>query len=212
MHQTRTLVLLLYLFFCSSAAFAEITEGGTGLAYGEDHAYFLTAPAGWMLDTESGVEQHLFAVFYPKGSSWDAGAVVMYSNASALKGRTSEQAIQDDFNELAQKSAKLKMEDAGTITTKDNKQAIVKYFKGDNWGNVEATAYVVEPKTVANIVLTARNKEAFEKSLPAFRQLVGSYRFITDAPGSVDLRALVRAEHDKEMKEKDKQGKDQSDK
>src|SRR2546423_1242527 len=99
--RTRTLVLLFCMLFCSSPAFAEITERGTGLAYGDDHAYFLTAPQGWVLDTESGVEQHIFAVFYPKGSSWDAGSVVMYSNASALKGRTSEQAIQDDYNALA---------------------------------------------------------------------------------------------------------------
>jgi hypothetical protein len=41
---------------------AEKTECGTGLAYGKDHAYFITAPHGWLLDTESGASQGVYAV------------------------------------------------------------------------------------------------------------------------------------------------------
>lgn len=207
--------LLLFLFCVSFntllnvlPVLAEITEGGTGLAYGDGHAYFLTAPNGWMLDTESAAEQKIYAAFYPKGSSWADGAAVMYSSADAIRGRTLDQAIEDDYNALRKKSPKLAMEDGGTLSTKDNKQAQIRYFKNDKWGNYEACGYVLEPTVVANIVLTARNKEAFEQSLPAFKQLLGSYRFVTAEPNKVDLRALVKEEHDKEVQEKAKHAKE----
>ncbi len=193
-------IALCWILFSSVPAIAEITEGGTGLAYGTKHAYFLTAPHGWMLDTDSGKSQHIFAAFYPKGSSWSDGDVVMYSNAAARDNKTPEQAIEDDYKELKKKSSKLKIEDGGTLTTRDKKQAVVKYFKGDKWGNTEAVGYVVEPTVVANIVMSARTAEAFEASLPAFRQLVASYRFVTDDPDHADLSALVRAEHQKEVR------------
>jgi len=64
------IVCIIFLGFISIPVevLAEIVEGGVGLAYGKDHAYFLKAPPGWMLDTESGAEQGIFAAFYPKGS------------------------------------------------------------------------------------------------------------------------------------------------
>ncbi len=188
-----TFVATLALIALHQAAHAEKTEEGTGLAYGKDHAYFLTAPPGWILDTESGAVQGVYAVFYPKGSSWD-GTAVMYSNAAGRDGKSPEAAVEHDLIQMREKSPMLKVADGGTLETKDKKQALVRYLTGDSYGNYEAAGYVVEKNIVANIILTTRNKAAYDKALPAFRSLVGSYRFVSDNPTKLDLAALVKAE------------------
>ena len=182
-----------------TASLAEQTEQGTGLAYGKNHAYFLTAPEGWILDTECGASQRLYAVFYPKDSDWN-GPVAMYSNAAPRDGRTITEAIQKDIDHMQGRSADIKVTDGGTTKTADGKMASLRYFTGDNFGNYEAVGYVPEDKVVVNIVLTARNKAAFEESLQPFRKLVASYRFVTDNPKIEDLPRLVREEKERTEK------------
>ena len=91
-------VFFLAAVFCGllaslRTASAEITERGLGILYGSDHAFALRAPNGWMLDNESGVEQGLYAVFYPKGTNWRDSVVVAYARA---RERTQEIASADD--------------------------------------------------------------------------------------------------------------------
>jgi hypothetical protein len=188
-----TSILVIALGAIHTPAVAEKTEGGTGLAYGVDHAYFLTAPRGWILDTESGASQGVFAVFYPRGSSWD-GPVVMYSNAADREGRSPDAAVKHDIQAMRENNPKLKVADGENLATKDKKQALIRYFTGDSYGNCEAAGYVVEKNIVVNMILTARNKTEFDSAMPAFRALVGSYRFVSDDPAKLDLAALAKAE------------------
>src|SRR5579871_3436427 len=69
-----------------------------GIIYGTNHAYSLIAPKGWVLDNQSGISQGLYAVFYPKGSSWAKGSVVMYTNTGSKeeKGQETLQKMIDD--------------------------------------------------------------------------------------------------------------------
>ncbi len=184
----RLIAVTFVCFTTSLACIAAVTEGGTGLCYGKDHAYFLTAPQGWVLDTESGAQQGIFAVFYPKGSDWD-GPAAMYSNAAAREGRTAESAVERDIQFMRKENPQLQVESGGTITTADGKEAMIRYFSGDSHGNSEAVAYVLEKNVVVNIVLTARNKKAYDSALSAFKQLVGSYKFVTDDPSKIEKKA-----------------------
>jgi len=172
-------------------ALAETLDGGTGIAHGKDHAYFLTAPEGWTLDTSCGAGQGIYCCFYPKGSNWN-GPVVMYSNASAKDNRTLLQAIEQDIKEFREKSPHVKVDDGGVLTTSDGKNALVRSFTGDKWANHEAVGYVDEKSVVVNIVMTARKKGDYDASIPAFRKLVSSYKFITDTPEKVDLYEIAR--------------------
>lgn len=172
-------------------ALAEKLDGGTGIAHGKDHAYFLTAPEGWTLDTSCGAGQGIYCCFYPKGSNWN-GPVVMYSNASAKDDRTVLQAIEHDIKEFREKSPHVKVDDGGVLTTSDGKKALVRNFTGDKWANHEAVGYVGEKSVVVNIVMTARKKGDYDASIPAFRKLVSSYKFITDTPEKVDLFEIAR--------------------
>jgi hypothetical protein len=194
---TKFFILSMSLFVAlnnlAAPVLAEKTLAGTGLAYGRDHAYFITAPSGWILDTESGAGQGVFAVFYPEGSNWD-GPAVMYTNAAARDGQTPLAAINKDLKAMREHSPNLKVTDGGTISTKDKKLAPIRFLSNDSHGNYEAAGYVTEKNIVANIILTTRDKKSFDSALPAFRKLVGSYRFVSDDPSKLDLPALWKEE------------------
>ena len=138
-----------------------------------------------MLDNESAVSQGLDAVFYPKGGSWEKSVVVAYARAIP---RTKEINSADDAAKQviadfhAQGSPKYDGQRVRTIKVGEKGEAVIYHFSGDKWGNSEAVAYFVEAKTINFVVMNSRKRKAFEAALPAFEQLVASYRFMGDAP------------------------------
>jgi len=155
----------------------------SGIVFGRDHVFVLTAPKGWVFDSKSGVSQGSNAVFYPEGSSWKSGRVVMYASVYHKRNATEETletVIAGDVAEFKKKSEKLKVVEAASLPTRKDKTAVVRYFDGDTFGNSEAIAYLDEGKVVVMLVLTARTKKEFEGALPAFNELVGSYLFLGD--------------------------------
>ncbi len=159
------------------------SELTSGIVYGKNHAFMLSAPKGWVLDNTSGVSQGLHAVFYPVGSSWEESVVVMYANVihkGARGRRTLQEVIASDEARFRTESPRLVVRSAPTMRTGDGKPAAVKHFSGDRFGNWEAVAYVDEAKVVAVITMTSRKEKPFRESLRAFERLVASYHFMTD--------------------------------
>ena len=178
-----TFVIILGLYACSTNKVKQKENFNAGIIYGKGHAFFLTAPKGWVLDNSSGVSHGLHAVFYLEGNSWSNGTSVMYANTTLkeIQGdEPVEKVIEGDISRFKANSPNLNVIDAAPLLTRDNKKCIVKYFSGDIHGNYEAVAYIDERKVVVMIVLTSRKKEEFDLSLPAFKELVASYQFITD--------------------------------
>src|SRR5215467_15402435 len=62
----------------SSVVGDETSPAGT--VYGPKAGFNISAPEGWVADNESGKEQDLPCVLYPKGSSWSDAKTVMYAN------------------------------------------------------------------------------------------------------------------------------------
>ena len=155
----------------------------TGIIYGANHAYSLTAPDGWVLDNKSGVNQGLFAVFYKQGESWDKAETIMYTNTASLEDnahRTLEQLIKYDLDNFKKKYSDIQIVDAKEIVIKGKVVAIVKYLSGKSYRNFEAMAYINAPKTGIMIVMSSRTKKGYDDSLIAFESLVRSYLFMAD--------------------------------
>lgn len=155
----------------------------SGMIYGEGHAFLLTAPVGWVLDSESGVKQGLHAVFYPAGSSWADAPAVMYANTAwrdTMKNEPLESFIVGDVSEARSKSSRLQVARVPAITTEDGKLAEVRVFTGDTWGNREKVAYIQERRVFVLLTLTAKSRASFARSAPAFDSLVRSYQFLTE--------------------------------
>src|SRR5438046_503756 len=112
------------------------TPSGSGIVYGKDHAFAITAPDGWVLDNRAEQNNGLHAVFYPVGSTWDQSKVVMYANA-ASKGEgqeTVDELIAYDVGQFRAKSPKLSVVELEPIKTKDGKAKALK-FSGDQFNN-----------------------------------------------------------------------------
>lgn len=169
----------------TSSALAEIVEEGLGIVYGNDHAFSLTAPKGWVLDTHSGVSHGVHAVFYPKESNWKASAIVAYARARPI---TAQIATADDAAKATVKdfqangNPNYSGQRIRTLRTKEGKEAVIYYFSGDQWGNSEAVAYFVERKTINFIVFSSRSPTISDGALSSFEELVISYLFMGDSP------------------------------
>jgi len=178
-------ILVAFVFLCGVAS----AQDDSGIIFGKNYSFTLTAPKGWVLDNTSGRGQGLQAVFYPKGSSWKTGTAVMYANVYQKTDPSKESiktVIANDVAEYKKNSADLKVVDAESVLTRTDarskdKQATVKYFTGDRNANTEAVAYIDEGKVVVMLVLSARSQKDFDSSLPAFKDLIGSYFFLGEA-------------------------------
>jgi hypothetical protein len=176
------LAILLSLMLVQAPLATEKEFGGGGIVYGQGYAYLIDAPKGWVLDTHSGVSNGLHAVFYPRGSSWSKSPTVMYVAWASKKKEgvtTLQQIIDKDAAKFKKEDPAIVITDGRPLKTGDGKTARVRLFKGDQGGNFEAVAYVDEQAGVAVLVLTSRNKAAFNRAIPAFEKLVSSYYFYT---------------------------------
>jgi hypothetical protein len=158
-------------------------DGDSCIMYGKDHMFAIKLPQGWVVNPEIGKRLGLHAVMYPEGSSWRDSVVTMYSSF-VHKGKdnnTLEAIIEEDVSGYRKESANLKIEDVAPFPIGGGKErVVVKHFSGDNGGNFDAVAYIEENKVVVMLVLNSRTEKDFQSALAAFRQLVGSYRFISE--------------------------------
>jgi len=179
MKRLSTRLLLACALFCGAPLHAAILPEGGGIVYGQGFAFNLKAPKGWVLDNESGGDQGMVAVFYPKGSSWSDSTIVAYARSrpkSAAVG-TADAAAKDtieQFHKSGNPNYQGKM--AKTIKTDMGQEVVIYHFNGDQWGNYEAVAYFVEKERINFIVLSSRDQKVFNQSLPAFEELAKSYK------------------------------------
>ena len=169
-------ILLTFIFLAADAPTPQfkVPDGG-GIVYGDELGVGISAPKGWVFDSQSGVAQGMHAVMYPEGRSWAEASEVMYVNVSrAESGQTLASFISSDVARFKENTPKLAVETGDPIEIRGGTKAEVRLYTGDAWGNHEAVAYVAHGSSVAIYVLSCRNKEGFLKSRPAFRQMVAN--------------------------------------
>jgi len=183
--KTTFITAVAALALSMAPASALIMEGGGGILYGQTYAFHVKAPKGWIFDNESGVQQGMDCVFYPKGQTWQESPVIAYARA---RERTKEVQTADDAAREAiadfhaRGNPKYEGKRVKTFKTKNGKEGVIYHFSGDRFGNYEAMVYFVEDKTINMVILNARKQKAFESALPAFDQLAESYAFLGDSP------------------------------
>jgi hypothetical protein len=153
-------------------------EPGVAILYGHKYFFGVKAPSGWVLDNRSGVAQGLDAVFYPKGSSWEAFDPVIYPQVWQKEGSTLASVIEEDIANYRQHSPSLEVEERPIVKTATGATASVRYFRGSKNKTFEAIAYFDEPNVVVMIVMSAKSRASFESAQSAFRELLESYKFV----------------------------------
>jgi hypothetical protein len=152
----------------------------SGILYDNGIAIAVSAPDGWVIDDESGVSAGLHAVFYPKGSSWQGSDTVMYaqiSHKSDCKSATIEKVMTLDACEPMDFKLDVKVKNGGVLKTTKGKDAVVRLFSG---AVNQAVAYIDEEKAVVRLVLSSKTKKGLKEAMPAFKEFVGTYLFVSD--------------------------------
>lgn len=183
----RKCICLSVVFVCIALATAQTNppqgrkdDGmNAGIVYGPNHVFLISAPKGWILDNEAGVNQGLQAVFYPKDSSWKKGPVVMYANmAQKYKGQASvKELLEYDIAKTKKADPMIVVSEAGNLPTKGEPATVRRFIYPS--GRREAVAYIDGPKVVTLLVLSTDTPDQFDKAWPDFRELVASYQFVT---------------------------------
>ena len=151
------------------------------LVYGDDHAFAVIPPQGWVLDDSSGLGSRIRVVLYPRGQKWDKSPVVMYANPLHQDPRAPKSLLQmvgQDIAAFFKNSPHGKVSPMPNVHAGGGREALVRYFAPDGREPVTAVAYLEEKDLVMLLVLDARNPAAFKGALPAFHDLVGSYQFV----------------------------------
>ena len=203
-------LILMIVVLLPCPVFASITEGGTGMLFGADHAFSFTAPKGWVLDNQSGVQQGLHMVFYPVGQSWSASPVMAYGRSVRKDSRL--RTIEDQVKATVEQfhrngSPNYRAEAKDRLSLPGGQKVHVYFFQGDRWGNYEAAGYVEEPETINFLVYNARNKTEFEKHLPAFRSTIATYRNMFESATVKDKAKFEALMKEAETLESTREGK-----
>src|SRR5207247_10894961 len=73
----RALIVFALAIVCSAAS---AQTGAGGFVYGKDHAYFLEAPKGWVLDSGDAAKEDVGGVFHPANAHWPESGVIIYTD------------------------------------------------------------------------------------------------------------------------------------
>jgi hypothetical protein len=183
MKKFNAALLFLFLLVIQSQALGQRPDGTDGsMLIGLHYSFILKEPNEWVSDGEAAKaqDQGLQLVLYKAGSSWKAAVVVMYVRVIYKDEAqpTLEKVVSNDVSDFLNRSSDSKVSNSTALSTRDKKQAIVKDFYDAKNKNYELVAFIDEPKVVVILALSSRTKDEFDKSIPAFQALVGSYFFV----------------------------------
>lgn len=150
----------------------------TGMKFGKDHAFTMTAPVGWVLDNKSGVNQGLHMVFYPLGFTLKNIPVFAYGRSAPLDGdiQTIEDLVKSIIRQFKDDgSVNITARREKTISLPRGKAAEVYFYSGDRWGNYEAAGYILERGTINFLVFSGRGEKVFVDNLGKFYEILNSY-------------------------------------
>jgi len=172
---TRVVIMVTLAMVCSSAS---AQTGAGGFVYGKDHAYFLEAPKGWVMDSGDAAKENVGAVFHPTNGHWPESGVIIYTDFyKKRKGlQTSTDAMRNDVALFQKEGSDIHPVKKPSIKTNiGGLVGDVYHFGPDRRGQYDARAYFTYEGYIDYFVLTARDKATFEKSLSAFQHVVRSY-------------------------------------
>ncbi|MEI6057820.1 MAG: hypothetical protein WCQ60_02500 [bacterium] len=159
-----------------------------GILYGADIGYSLAAPKGWIIDNEAGKSAQIPAVFYREGETWASSTVRMYSRpvSYSFDGiQNLSELVAGDVASFKRHYNDIIVTDGSIFMVTDKPgtsmaTVTIKYFSTDANSRYEAVAYIDAHKAGVIIVMSAKSKDLFEQTLPAFNKLVSSYFFAFD--------------------------------
>jgi tetratricopeptide (TPR) repeat protein len=155
------IVCLALLFLCTRVPAQE--KNPAGIVHGPKAGFNISAPEDWVVDNESGKNQGMPCVLYPKGSSWSDAKTVMYANMAGAEFEGVNAFVEMAIKEMKAKHGIPKEKIASGKTKDGHDYFINEYPATKTYSQWERVGYVQLPQGVAFIVLTSRDKASYQK-------------------------------------------------
>jgi len=156
--------------FCAPISAQEKYVGG--IVYRPKAAFSISAPEGWVLDNESGAEQGLPCVLYPKGESWADAKTVMYAKIAGTEFEDVNVFVTTAIKEMKAKHSMPKEKIASGKTRDGHDYFINEYPATKTYSQWERVGYVQLPHAVAYIVLSSRDHSSYKKDSGALEDML----------------------------------------
>jgi tetratricopeptide (TPR) repeat protein len=177
--KTRMYICGLLAFAISpiSTVLGEETSPG-GIVHGPKAGFDITAPEGWVLDTESGKDQDMPCVLYPKGSSWADAKTAIYANVAGPEWEGVNAFVTMAIKEMKAKRGTPKEKIASGKTKDGHDYFINEYPATKTYSQWERVGYVQLPQGVGFIVLTSRDRASYQKDSGALEKVLKTLVYV----------------------------------
>jgi hypothetical protein len=149
-----------------------------GIVYGPKAAFNISAPEGWVLDNESGADQGMPCVLYPKGSSWSDAKTVMYAKIASTQYEDVNAFVAMAIKEMKDRHGTPKEKIATGKTSDGRDYFINEYPATKTYSQWERVAYVQLPRAVAYIVLSSRDEKSYRKDSGALQETLKTFVYL----------------------------------
>ena len=172
----RFLLCLVAVLLPCSFSFSQTYPGG--IVYGPKAAFNINAPEGWVLDNESGAQQGLSCVLYPKGESWADARTVMYAKIGGTEYEDVNAFVAIVIKEMKAKHGAPKEKIASGKTHDGHDYFVNEYPATKTYSQWERVAYVQLPHAVGYIVLSSRDKASYQKDSGALEEVLKTFIYL----------------------------------
>src|SRR5260370_4427545 len=170
---------LICLVAVSLPCFFSFSQGYPGgIVYGPKAAFNISAPEGWVLDNQSGAEQGLPCVLYPKDQSWEDAKTIMYAKIAGTQFENVNAFVAMAIKEMQQTHGKPKQKIASGKTRDGRDYFINEYPATKTYSQWERVAYVQLPHAVAYIVLSSRGEANYRKDSGALQEVLKTFVYL----------------------------------
>jgi tetratricopeptide (TPR) repeat protein len=145
-----------------------------GIVHGPKAGFDITAPEGWVLDTEAGKGQGFPCVLYPKGTSWGDAKTAMYANVAGPQWEGINGFVAMAIKEMKAKHGTPKEKIASGKTKDGHDYFINEYPATKTYSQWERVGYVQLPQGVGYIVLTSRDQANYQRDSGALEKVLQS--------------------------------------
>jgi tetratricopeptide (TPR) repeat protein len=172
----RFVICILPLLICTTDFGQEKYRGG--IVYGPKAAFNISAPEGWILDNESGRNQGLPCVLYPKSESWADARTVMYAKIASTQFEEVNAFVAMAIKDMEKTHGKPKEKIASGKTKDGHDYFINEYSATKNYSQWERVGYVQLPQAVAYIVLSSRDQASCQKDSGALEKVLKTLVYV----------------------------------
>jgi hypothetical protein len=175
----RKTILIVLLTFWVNFVFTQENNIG-GIIYGQNYAFIVTAPVGWIMDSESLSRQGIFGLFYEEGKIFGAqnNTPIIYIVTFTLNNSSDDELIkfaQEDINGYIMNGAKTERIDK---QYKKSDTLYLTYNVNLPNGRFETFVFTRYKNNCLIIILNANNNAQRNELLPKLEEVINSISFM----------------------------------